>query len=368
MPDARWYFAVDGKPKGPVSEAELRVLLTKGVVSLDALVWTETLVGWTPASEIERFRPAVTPPPAPPPVPPPIPASQIPKAASALTTEAAPSSVPIPPFTPPPAMRAADAVDAPQGLLSIHEPMRSGGNAPTVVRDPSARVDPPPGAQPPNVTRGSHATRPAVPAAAPKNEAFSHAEGGHSVAGIDESNKFLGGTYYPWRRFFARFVDTCTFGLLTGFALVVGLVLLLPEKAGGLFSALDNPFIGGPIILALWIPIEAVLLSTVGNTPARWIFGISVRTPSGHKPSFGQALMRSFGVCVQGVGLGIPFIAFFTQFFAYRRLTRTGTTLWDSSAGCAVTHKTWGTGRTVVCVVVVLFVVVLLSVLNAGSK
>ena len=169
-------------------------------------------------------------------------------------------------------------------------------------------------------------------------------------------------------RSFARFVDTCTFGLLAGFALVVGLVLLLPEKAGGLFSALDNPFIGGPITLALWIPIEAVLLSTVGNTPARRIFGISVRTPSGHKPSFGQALMRSFGVCVQGVGLGIPFIAFFTQFFAYRRLTRTGTTLWDSSTGCVVTHKTWGTGRTVVCVVVVLFVVVLLSVLNAGSK
>jgi hypothetical protein len=47
--------------------------------------------------------------------------------------------------------------------------------------------------------------------------------------------------------------------------------------------------------------------------------------------SFSEALNRSFLVFVQGVGLGIPFVALFTQLFAYRRLTKTGTTLWDTS-------------------------------------
>jgi hypothetical protein len=35
----------------------------------------------------------------------------------------------------------------------------------------------------------------------------------------------------------------------------------------------------------------------------------------------------------------IPFVALFTQVFAYRRLTKTGMTLWDTSASAVVPHK-----------------------------
>src|SRR3546814_12019146 len=54
-------------------------------------------------------------------------------------------------------------------------------------------------------------------------------------------------------------------------------------------------------------------------------------------------------IFVQGVGFGIPFVALFTQLFAYRRLTKTGTTLWDTSAGAVVLHKKWGVVRALVC-------------------
>lgn len=99
---------------------------------------------------------------------------------------------------------------------------------------------------------------------------------------VDQSKTFLGGEHPPWRRFFARTVDICTAGL------VLFLLLLF------------------------------------GTTPAKWLFGISVEHPGGNLLSFSEVLNRSFLVFVQGVGFGIPFVALFTQLFAYRRFTKTG--------------------------------------------
>ena len=77
---------------------------------------------------------------------------------------------------------------------------------------------------------------------------------------------------------------------------------------------------------------------------------------------------RSFLVFVQGVGLGIPFVALFTQLFAYRRLTKTGTTLWDTSASAAVFHKKWGVLRALACTTAVFGVLILMSALNAAGN
>ena len=184
----------------------------------------------------------------------------------------------------------------------------------------------------------------------------------------DESKKFLGGSYHPWRRLFAKTVDISTIGLLAVLVFAFGVGIMFPSKAEAFVKALENQIIGGIILLLLWIPLEAILLSTVGNTPAKWLFGISVKTTNGGNLSFPQALYRSFLVALQGMALGIPFVAFFTQIFAYRRLTKTGTTLWDTAANSVVTHKTWSAGRAIVCVLSVFFVLVLLSVLNAAGK
>ena len=62
MSDRLWYYAIDEKPKGPVSEPALHAMLAKGELTWDTLVWCETLTDWTPASRIETFRPITTPP------------------------------------------------------------------------------------------------------------------------------------------------------------------------------------------------------------------------------------------------------------------------------------------------------------------
>lgn len=179
----------------------------------------------------------------------------------------------------------------------------------------------------------------------------------------DKGGKFLGGNHHPWRRFFARGIDLSIFGLIPFVALCWAVVYYFPNKAMGFAEAIQNPFIVTILLVGLWIPIEANLLSVLGNTPGKWLFGISVRSTSGSSLSFSQALERSFRVAIQGLGLGIPVLSLFTQLFAYRRLTKTGTSLWDSATECVVTHKIWGVGRAVACAGSVIFVYVIMTLI-----
>ncbi len=142
----------------------------------------------------------------------------------------------------------------------------------------------------------------------------------------------------------------------------------MPEQAAGFAKAIENPIIASVVLYLIWLPAEAALLSRFGTTPAKWLFGIRVEHPGGNLLSFSEALNRSFLVFVQGVGFGIPFVALFTQLFAYRRLTKTGTTLWDISTSAVVLHKKWGVFRALVCTVTVFAVLILMSALNAAGK
>lgn len=189
-----------------------------------------------------------------------------------------------------------------------------------------------------------------------------------SNAPVDQSNAFLGGQHHPWRRLFARTVDICTAGFVLFLLLIFAFSATMPEQAAGFVKAVENPIVASLVLYLIWLPAEAVLLSLFGTTPAKWLFGIKVAHPGGGLLSFSESLNRSFLVFVQGVGLGIPFVALFTQLFAYRRLTKTGTTLWDTSTSAAVLHKKWGVFRALVCTAAVFAVLIMMSAFNAAGK
>lgn len=189
-----------------------------------------------------------------------------------------------------------------------------------------------------------------------------------SNASVDQSKTFLGGQHHPWRRLFARMVDICTAGFALFLLLIFAFSATMPEQAAGFAKAVENLIIANVVLYLIWLPAEALLLSLFGTTPAKWLFGIRIEHPGGNLLSLAEALNRSFLVFVQGVGFGIPFVALFTQLFAYRWLTKTGTTLWDTSANAVMLHKKWGVFRSLACTATVFAVLILISALNAAGK
>jgi uncharacterized membrane protein len=47
-----WYYAENNEQKGPVLEAELKVLLATHKLPANALVWKEGMAAWTPATDV----------------------------------------------------------------------------------------------------------------------------------------------------------------------------------------------------------------------------------------------------------------------------------------------------------------------------
>jgi len=127
----------------------------------------------------------------------------------------------------------------------------------------------------------------------------------------------------PWNRFLARYFDYAIFSIsllpliwkfgevLANYSLLFpfSFLLLLPSKA-------------------LWIPVEALLVSTWGYTPGKFLLNIKL-LHNRKKLTFSKALRRSFLVWVRGIGLGIPFITIITQFSAYIQLYSRMKTSWD---------------------------------------
>ena len=189
-----------------------------------------------------------------------------------------------------------------------------------------------------------------------------------STTDVDQSKHFPGGRHHPWRRLFARMVDICTAGTVLFLLLIFAFSATMPVQAAGFAKAVENPIVAYIMLYLVWLLAEALLLSLFGTTPAKWLFGIRVEHPGGNLLSFSEALNRSFMVFVQGLGFGIPLVSLFTQFFAYRRLTKTGTTLWDTSVDAVVLHKKWGVVRALVCAGAVFGMLLLFIALNAAGN
>ena len=75
----------------------------------------------------------------------------------------------------------------------------------------------------------------------------------------------------PWRRYFARMVD----GLIWAFTLGILLVLV------GIDTKRMNDIGLSLLCLALWVPVEAFLLATLGTTLGKWLLALKrVGSPS----------------------------------------------------------------------------------------
>jgi hypothetical protein len=148
----------------------------------------------------------------------------------------------------------------------------------------------------------------------------------------------------PWNRLAARLFDYAIWGLV--------LALLLSELHGaGVVGDdasfwLGHPLVAPVLITLSWIPIEALLIASLQQTPGKWLFGVYLQFSISNayarrdvRAQLERALHRSFHVWWSGIACGFPLVAPVTIALAYEHLAHEGETSWDFSEDCLVTHS-----------------------------
>jgi uncharacterized RDD family membrane protein YckC len=150
----------------------------------------------------------------------------------------------------------------------------------------------------------------------------------------------------PWVRYWARSIDMALIGVIVG----IPIHIALPGEMSN--NRLLDQFVQF-LALTLWIPIEAALIAAFGYTPGKALLRVRISNKNGSNLSFGQALARSFGVWLMGLGTGlIPLVTLVTLIVAHSRLATKGVTNWDRAGRFQVTHRNVGMIRALITILI----------------
>ncbi|MEM7175975.1 MAG: RDD family protein [Chlamydiota bacterium] len=151
----------------------------------------------------------------------------------------------------------------------------------------------------------------------------------------------------PWVRYWARMIDYTLFAFVVG--ICIGLIRVSMRGHSDQLETYLSRFFDSRFswmgVIFLWVFVEAILLSTWGATPGKWLFKTTVRNANREKLSFSDAINRSLSVWWLGVGAGIPFVSLVTLIVAAVKLSNTGATSWDRRSHYCVNHSKIGAGR-----------------------
>lgn len=154
----------------------------------------------------------------------------------------------------------------------------------------------------------------------------------------------------PWVRYWARFIDYSIFGSVIGFLFRLTAPNYLENTGYILLGFVLTLF----MYTFIYVFIEALLLSEVGNTLGKWILKVRVNASNGQKITFNSALKRSFNVWLRGNAAGIPIVCAFASMYSCFELKKNGVTKWDKDSGFIVTHEKIGIFRIIIAAVVIL--------------
>jgi hypothetical protein len=148
----------------------------------------------------------------------------------------------------------------------------------------------------------------------------------------------------PANRLAARLFDYAIWGL------VLALLLSALHGAGvvgdDIAYWLGHPFFAPIVITLSWIPIEALLIASLQQTPGKWLFGVYLQFSISDayarrdlRAQLQRALRRAFRVWWEGVACGFPLMTPILIAVAYEKVVQNGETDWDFAEDCLVTHS-----------------------------
>lgn len=151
-------------------------------------------------------------------------------------------------------------------------------------------------------------------------------------------------------RFFARTIDYSIGGIVVGLVIThINLfdnLLVSGVVIGGVIWRSDSfriplELIFGILVILVWVFVEAIMLSTWGTTPGKWIFRITLRDSNGEKLTFPNALKRSILVFFNGVGIGLPIVFLVASILSYIDFSRKGITNWDNMGKYVISYGSY---------------------------
>jgi len=148
----------------------------------------------------------------------------------------------------------------------------------------------------------------------------------------------------PANRLAARLFDYAIWGL------VLALLLSALHGAGAVTDdtafSLGHPLLAPILITLSWIPVEALLIASLQQTPGKWLFGVYLQFSISDayarrdvRSQLRRALRRAFRVWWEGVACGFPVLAPILIAVAYEKIAQNGETDWDFAEDCLVTHS-----------------------------
>ena len=156
----------------------------------------------------------------------------------------------------------------------------------------------------------------------------------------------------PWHRLAARMFDYAIWGLVL--ALLLSQLRALGIVSPAVAYVLMHPLLAPIVVTATWMPIEALLITSVGTTPGKWLFGIylqfSISDAYARRNTSAQltrGFKRAARVWVEGVACGFPLLAPVLVAVAYEKLAEKQETDWDFAEDCLVTQSPAGVVNTV---------------------
>jgi uncharacterized RDD family membrane protein YckC len=159
----------------------------------------------------------------------------------------------------------------------------------------------------------------------------------------------------PWVRLFARSIDYEYFNVIICFSL-----MFTSPRVFQISRSIK--YIG--VSAVLWILVEAVLLSTVGATPGKWLLKVTVRNDDGTRLKFKQSLLRSVFVWACGNGFQVEYLSYLANLFSYFYLKKKGKALWDEKLQVSVTHQKIGAWRSLTAILLMILPTVLIVLLG----
>lgn len=131
--------------------------------------------------------------------------------------------------------------------------------------------------------------------------------------------------FRPWRRFWARMFDWWLCGRLW----------FLLQMVVFNIDAVTRPATFGRVVIdmvmqiILMLLLEPLFLSRWGTTPGKWLLGLYVTHESGRKLTYTEALHRTSGVLMSGMGLAIPIYDLVRLYLSYKACASGLRLSWD---------------------------------------